>query len=96
MNQQETETFIVEAVDGLMSLLQVLVVALSKEGKLDTAEYARLLLDFRQKLVQPDSYQDALFQRMLEMLVEGDPQVLMRRLEMHVVPTGQEPPHADE
>lgn len=96
MNQQETETFIVEAVDGLMSLLQVLVVALSKEGKLDTAEYARLLLDLRQKTVQPDSYQDVLFQRMLEMLVEGDPQVLMRRWDMHVVPTGQEPPPADE
>lgn len=96
MNQQETESFMLETVEGLMSLLQALVIALSKQGKLDTADYARLILDMRQQMVEPDSYQDVLFQRMLQMLVEGDPQVLMRRWEMHLVPTGKEPPLADE
>jgi hypothetical protein len=87
MNQQETEACILETAEGLMSLLQALVLALAKQGKLDTGEYARLLLDMRQRMVEPGSYQDVLFQRMLQMLVEGDPQVLVRRWDMHAVPT---------
>lgn len=92
MNQEETKNFMLEAVEGLMSLMQALVMALSKQGNLDTAEYARLLLDLRERQgFEDDSFQDVLFQRMLQMLVEGDPSVLVRRWGMRAVPTEQVP-----
>jgi hypothetical protein len=96
MTQEEQETFMLEAVEGLMSLMQALVMTLGKTGALDTEEYARVLLGMRESMVAPGSTQDVLFQRMLQMLVEGDPQVLVRRWGMHAVPTAPEPGHGSE
>lgn len=91
MTNEEREVFMLETVEGLMSLMQALVLALAKQGSLDTAEYARLLLDLRERQgFEAESYQDVLFQRMLAMLVEGDPQVLVRRWGMRPVPSGTE------
>ena len=79
MDDQETgQDWALEGIEGVMQLLQVLVVALGKTGQLDTAEYARLLADWHHQQIQPGSTQDVLFQRMLGMLVE-QPEVLLRR-----------------
>ncbi|HCF4999533.1 TPA: hypothetical protein NIF80_006316, partial [Pseudomonas aeruginosa] len=44
MEEQETgRDWALEGIEGLMQLLQALVLALGKTGQLDTAEYARLL-----------------------------------------------------
>jgi len=96
MTLEEQETFMLEAVEGLMTLMQALVMALDKSGTLDTAEYSRVLLGMRESLVEPGSLQDVLFQRMLRMLVEGDPKVLVRRWGMHAVPTEPRPPRETE
>lgn len=96
MTEEETQTFMLETVEGLMSLMQALVLTLTKQGTLDGAEFARVLLGMREAMVQEGSYQDVLFQRMLEMLVEGDPEVLVRRWGMKAVPTGPQPDPVDE
>ena len=96
MTDEERETFMLETVEGLMSLVQGLVLALAKQGALDTAQYARLLLELRERQqYAPGSYQDVLFQRMLGMLVEGDPDVLVRRWGMRPVPSGPAAPPGD-
>ncbi len=93
MNQEETEEFMLESVEALMSMLQVLVIALGKDGRLDTEEYARLLLDLRERTeVESGSYQDVLIQRMLSILVADDPEVLVRRWGIRAVQTDAEPP----
>lgn len=96
MTEEETQTFMLEATDGLMKLMQALVLTLTKQGTLDGAEFARTLLSFRQEVLAPDSYQDLLFQQMLQILVEDDPEVLVRRWGMHAVPTEPQPDPVDE
>lgn len=76
--QKIDQDLALEGIEGVMQLLQVLVLALGKTGQLDTAEYARLLADWHNKQIEPDSLQDVLFQRMLGMLVD-QPEVLLRR-----------------
>ncbi len=76
--QEIGQDLALEGIEGVMQLLQVLVLALGKTGQLDTAEYARLLADWHHKQIEPDSLQDVLFQRMLGMLVD-QPEVLLRR-----------------
>lgn len=79
MDEQENgQDWVLEGIEGVMQLLQVLVIALGKAGQLDTAEYARLLADWHHQQIQPGSTQDVLFQRMLGMLVD-QPEVLLRR-----------------
>lgn len=73
-----------DAVEGLIQALQILVMCLGKSGQLDTAEYARLLADWRLAHVPPDSMQEAVLDRMLSFLVD-EPEVLLRRLSLQVV-----------
>jgi restriction endonuclease Mrr len=88
MNQEEMQEFMLESVEGLMAMLQTLVLALAKDQVLDTAKYARLLVEMQEKMgYAEDSYQVLLIHRMLGMLVEGNPDVLVRRMGMHAVPT---------
>lgn len=93
MEEQETgRDWALEGIEGLMQLLQALVLALGKTGQLDTAEYARLLADWHNQQIEPDSLQDVLFQRMLGMLVD-EPEVLLRRSRFQLMPA---PSLADE
>lgn len=96
MTEKETQTFMLETVEGLMSLMQALVITLQKQGTLDGAEFARVLLAMRKEMAPEDSYQDVLFQRMLQMLVDGNPEVLVRRWGMHAVPTESQPTPVEE
>ena len=66
MEEQETgRDWALEGIEGLMQLLQALVLALGKTGQLDTAEYARLLADWHNQQIEPDSLQDVLFSECL-------------------------------
>jgi len=86
MEERETDRdWALEGIEGVMQLLQVLVLALGKTGQLDTAEYARLLADWHNQQIEPDSLQDVLFQRMLGMLVD-QPEVLLRRTGFQLMP----------
>jgi len=67
-----------QAIDGVMQTLEVLVMCLGKAGQMDTAEYARLLTDWRSQHVGPGSMQEAVIDRMLGLLVDR-PDVLVRR-----------------
>ena len=73
-----------EAVDGVLKVLQVLVLRLGQSGVLDSSEYARDLLSYRTQEA-PDSIQAAVIDRMLDMLVDRA-DVLLRRAEIHAVP----------
>ncbi len=85
-----------DAVDGVMQVLQVLVVGLIRTGALDPTEYARLLLDWRRSHVAPESVQQAVVDRMLDMLSERS-DVLIRRSEIRAVaPTPAAPRPGDE
>ncbi len=73
-----------DASEGVMEVLQVLVVALAATGALDTAEYARLLAEWRQAHTANGSLQAVFMERMLAVLVD-DPGPLMRRAMMRLV-----------
>ena len=75
---------IAEGLDGMMKLLQGLVIALQQSGSMDTAYYARLLVSMRGD-EKANSMQEALIDRMLMMLVD-DPQTLVRRMAIRAVP----------
>lgn len=96
MNKAEIQQLTLDGLDGVMGLMQVLVVALQLQGKLDTAAYARLLLDYRGKLLAPDSIQSTLVDRMLMMLSSESPEVLVRRSSLHLLPTGKTAHPPDE
>lgn len=83
-DEDDLEDPVFDAVDGVMKLLEVLVLTLGKSGALDTGEYARLLTDFRRTQVEPDSVQEAVIDRMLTLLVDR-PDVLLRRSAFQLV-----------
>lgn len=85
MNKAETERMLVNGIDGLMALMQAMVVTLCKSGAMSPASYAADLLEIRSSAVDRDSIQDLLFVRMLGLLVAEHPDVLARRAEMHSV-----------
>lgn len=76
-----------EFCEGVMQVLQVLVVCLGKSGRLDTAEYARLLSNWRETNVDRDSIQEAVIDRMLSMLVD-QPEVLAHHMQAHLRRSG--------
>lgn len=84
MTEEESQAFMQESIEGLLNLLQVLVVALGKSGQLDTGEYARLLTDFQNQHMEAGSMQAVLFDQMLALLVD-QPEVLKRRMALSVV-----------
>jgi hypothetical protein len=96
MNKAEIQQLTLDGIDGVMGLLQVLVVALGKQGQLDTAAYAHLLLDYRKNLLEPESVQATLVDRMLRMLVDENPEVLVRRDGLHVLTKSEAAPPSDE
>ncbi|KFK92775.1 MULTISPECIES: hypothetical protein [unclassified Serratia (in: enterobacteria)] len=88
MDTADTETpnkLLYEGLEGVMSCLQVLVICLGKSGHLDTAEYTRLLAEWRLQEAPPESITEALIDRMLAMLVD-EPEVLLRRMSMQLLP----------
>lgn len=70
-----------DAIEGVMQVLQVLVMCLDKQGHLDGGEYAAMLADWRIQHVPPDSLQEAIVDRMIDTLVD-DPRALIRRMGM--------------
>lgn len=93
-NEQTSHDIYLDAIEGLMSLLQMLVVSLGRTGKMDTADYARALLDYRDRL-PPDSVAQTLFDRMLDLLVEEGADVLLRRSSMRLVSKSPDPAASD-
>lgn len=86
-----SEELTMDAVEGLMSLLQVLVISLGRTGMLDTADYARLLLDYREQHIARESIAEALIDRMLDSLVKEGADVLLRRHSMRLIPPSGTP-----
>lgn len=74
-----------ELIEAVMALQEMLVVSLARTGRLDPADYAQLLTDFRRDLVEPDSFREVAVDRMLGMLAGEDPAPLLRRREFRLV-----------
>ncbi len=73
-----------EASEGVMEVLQVLVVALASSGVLDAEKYAQLLAEWRQQHTSDGSLQAVFVERMLAVVVD-DPRPLLSRAGMRVV-----------
>lgn len=84
----------VDVADGVMQVLQVLVVSLGTQGVLDTAHFARLLTDWRTNHTEGGSFGQVMVDRMLTMLVD-EPEVLVRRASMRVVPAAPGQPDGE-
>lgn len=93
-NDEEMQEIAQATAEGVLDVLQILVISLANSGHLDTADFSRLLIDWRQSHTEPDSMQQAVVDRVLTMLVDK-PDVLTRRLEMRLVKdeTHDEPPN---
>lgn len=83
-----------DTAEGVLSVLQILVISLAKSGHLDTADFSLLLAGWRNDNTDKDSMQQAVVDRVLMMLVD-DHEALTRRLEMKLVKgkSHDEPPN---
>ncbi|ECW1082306.1 hypothetical protein F3U23_17425 [Salmonella enterica] len=88
-DSENPEMLVYDSIDGVMTCLQILVWCLRDAGQLDADKYACLLADFRLNKTSPDSMQGVIIDRMLSGLVD-DPEVLLRRLSMKVLPVDNE------
>lgn len=86
-NNDEMHRALMDLNEGVLATLQVLIVALGKSGALDTAEYCRLLTDYRLQHVDQATLQATVIDRVLSMMVDEPVEVLLRRAAMHVAPT---------
>lgn len=90
----ELASLAMEAIDGVMQALQVLVVCLSKSGQLDPGDYALLLSDFRERHVDSGSMQAMVIDRLMVMLVDQPEelgrhsQAEIRRAAFQLIPGG--------
>lgn len=67
-----------ELTEGLLKVIQLLVMCLNRSGALDGAEFARLLADARRELVPEGSLEESILDRVLGSLVDH-PEALIRR-----------------
>jgi hypothetical protein len=91
---QDATAALSDGLEGVMTLVQLLVLSLQRQGLLDTQAFAQDLLAFRKDAVTcpPESMCCAVMDRMLELLVSDRPDVLLRRAQIRVVPpTVQKP-----
>lgn len=89
--QIPTDVWVMDALEGVMTLLQVLVVSLDRSGHLDSADYIQALLSARDELIDKDSIAETLVDRMLDMLVKEGAETLHRRRALHLVRPGVSP-----
>lgn len=83
-NDEELTALAQETAEGVLDVLQILVISLANSGHLDTADFSRLLVDWRQDHTESESMRQAVVDRVLAMLVD-EPEVLTRRLSMQLV-----------
>ncbi|EAA7373012.1 hypothetical protein DKU74_20020 [Salmonella enterica subsp. salamae] len=94
MNSDESEhpeTFARDALVGVMSCLEPLVICLRDSGHLDVDQYARLLAHNRLHYAAPGSVEEVLLDQILALLVD-DPDVFLRRMKMKIHPVGSKEP----
>lgn len=84
---EETGELISDGLDGVMTLIQLLVLTLHRQERLDMLAFAADLLAFRkdEAVCPPQSMRAHVIDRMLDMLVEDRSEVLLRRAQIHVV-----------
>jgi len=75
-----------DATEGVMTVLQLLVLELDRSGVLNGAQFAKLLLDFRRDQVEEDSMRAVMIDRMLGMFCQEGVEVLIRRHALELVP----------
>lgn len=90
-DSESPEMLTYDAIDGVMTCLQILVWSLRDAGQLDADKYACLLADFRLNKTHSGSIAGVMIDRMLSGLVD-EPEVLLRRLSMKVLPVDNEDP----
>ena len=90
MTNDELAQLVLEATDGLMLSMQLLVMSLDQTGHLDRPHLARLLAQARNDLA-PDGFQADVLDRFLAFPAE-EPEALRRRLAMRVVASPSAPP----
>ncbi len=73
------------AAEGLMQLMQLLVMSLVQSGQLDPSEFAAHLAAWSTERAEPGSIEESQTWRMLSTLVK-DPDALLRRAAFRVVP----------
>lgn len=90
-NPETTDEALLSAVEGALTLLQVLVVSLDRTGRMDTGDYIDAVLSARRDLIEPGSTAETVIDRMLDMLVKDGAEVLHRRQAIHLLTPDESP-----